>query len=1329
MSLEAEQRSTLNAERPSSAAVRGAKQLGLTSAAADGEGGSWRAAFGRRLGWVLAVGFLAAAMPAAWADTGSAVSPDFQIKLYGSMDPATIAGEVAIGTGSSDSQVFALDLRGVEGPSDLLLASESSCFEINLLGLDGGLSVAGTVFDAATGAPLPGAKVSAGGVVAVSGAGGGYLIEGLEMAEYTLVASKSGYVTATETVVVPPGGLIDRMLALQSAGASGTAPRVVALTSKYRSPTFFLEGAGLATSGFPVTFTASVDWAGHTPGRVEFVTGKGRFTVATTGTTASREFDMAADFAAGDLLRAVAVSTDGARSAEQVASVVVMPNPFATASSSVELDLDGDRFIYLFGLNLEFYHHDTGSERVPASIPVFGGQDVSVSYAPEVCCELGSDGRAQLGFAWGDADASGRFQAQSVRRNHDPVQLGRMMEELLAKGGVDLRRFPRASFGGILVHWFPVLGGELQYNARQRVWECRDVFGGLAGDAEAKYAWPLLVGSAPVFLKTTLQAPAEAAVNVVGIQPWSLEGAMAIPIHLQGGLAVNWDEMLAVESWAEGGLSFAFEWPGAGDPTTATLRIEVVAATHALLWTQEYPRCVWELDLSNPAGGGVCPGGGSEPVPFQPAPRDYLTASGYATFVPEAPGTGSTETRPGVGVTGPLQEQVFPQSEPAAASHGTNLFVAWLQDEPQRTRNNRTLAVFSRYDGRAWTAPEAIADDGTADFHPQLLAFRDGAVMAAWEDEGAELSDAASFEDMKVNLDVGAAFYDPTNRQWKAAPRFGSSQVFDRSPRLAGLVSDNVLLAWIASETTEPESVVARTNRLWSARWDGQTWSAPRSLATVPYPVLKCAMVYDGVDACWVASVDTDGDLQTLDDHELLRVSCHAGVWNDVEWLTRDQVPDDNPQLTFDRSGNVILAWLRDGEVSTVAQFDFSRRQIVRSEGEYSSNLADFRLAAARDGRLALVWAEPSDSHSDLWVMFHDPASQLWGRGKPMTADPETERGTAVAFLGTDTLMAVYDRTPPPTNRVSSLRTDLYLLRYRMAEDPALDPSGLEIVPANPTPGDVVRIRVPVVNRGDTPFSDVPVAFYAGDPANGGVEIGRVWMTEPIAPGETGAAELEWTVPVTTDPTTMCARVDPDQETNDADLDNNSACLETAKADLAIRSISWTRISGNQLAVTVRVANDGALASSAAILEVASDNPAVTNRFLQDVPALAPGETTDLTLVWDVTEWPDPFDVVAWLDGAQAVPDFDTDNNACRVRVQRVVEPLPVTFVGAQRLLSGLFRVTVMGPAAPDMSLEASDDLVHWTPVLSTNLPLNVIEWSDPGSAGLGQRFYRAVMP
>jgi len=80
-----------------------------------------------------------------------------------------------------------------------------------------------------------------------------------------------------------------------------------------------------------------------------------------------------------------------------------------------------------------------------------------------------------------------------------------------------------------------------------------------------------------------------------------------------------------------------------------------------------------------------------------------------------------------------------------------------------------------------------------------------------------------------------------------------------------------------------------------------------------------------------------------------------------------------------------------------------------------------------------------------------------------------------------------------------------------------------------------------------------------------------------------------------------------------------------------------------------------------------------------------------------------------------------------RVFFANVVLPAkPV--VTAATMSGGQFAFVVEGDAGTDYHVEASTNLIHWTPIFSTNSPALPFFWSDPAAAQWPVRFYRVML-
>ncbi len=73
--------------------------------------------------------------------------------------------------------------------------------------------------------------------------------------------------------------------------------------------------------------------------------------------------------------------------------------------------------------------------------------------------------------------------------------------------------------------------------------------------------------------------------------------------------------------------------------------------------------------------------------------------------------------------------------------------------------------------------------------------------------------------------------------------------------------------------------------------------------------------------------------------------------------------------------------------------------------------------------------------------------------------------------------------------------------------------------------------------------------------------------------------------------------------------------------------------------------------------------------------------------------------------------------------------PLTPPTLAFSRDASGLFRVQWQGNAGQTYRLDASTNLVDWISLLTTNAPGGRLDFTDPASATLPYRFYRAVAP
>jgi len=890
----------------------------------------------------------------------------------------------------------------------------------------------------------------------------------------------------------------------------------------------------------------------------------------------------------------------------------------------------------------------------------------------------------------------------------------------VASGQINPQILPQQKFGGITWYFYPELGGGWKYSTSAGGWQPNGAFAGLGTDISVSRTWPFLVGYVPMYAKLKAELAADATANLLQLSPLQLTGAVNVDPSLRGSLGVGISEILAAEGWVEGGANVDMQWPQAPGGTAASLYVKAGATLYYLIGHKDYSGLIW----SWPQVGSVQAryftvlSQQGEWKPLGRGYNDYPAKSAFGAR-PHKPlffGSGSGGANPEV-----LMSPAMPFADPNCSSVGTNCYMVFLEDNTNRASMNRTMAMFSLYNGTFWTLPIPVADDGTADFHPRILTFADGTAVAAWENEGKLQPDSATLGDMETNLEVSVAWLNPVATNWVSVQQMTTNGFLDRSPRLAGRTKDNVLLTWIANGASDPNGSGAAPNQIWSAKWDGSAWGVPQLAATVSNAVVKYDLVYDGTNGNLVMSVDTVSGSTNASGHELLRLAYQGGSWGALTALTSDQVPDDNPQMTLNSQGNVTLAWLKGGELSSVVNFNMVSRQVARTN-EYSSNLADFKLASSADGKRVLVWAEPSENNSDLYGMFYDPIFGAWGAPRQFTHDPQAEYGMTAVFCGTNELIAVYNRSMiSSTNSPDTSLADLAAFYYSVTEDLAMDSGSIYCEPPNPSRGAIVTLHGRVLNLGDRFETNVVVAFYQ-NVVQRSAEMGRVTLTNAVAPQGSNEVAFSFVMPDTAGPVSVFAVVDPDQTIADLSRSNNVARVDLGKPDIGIGSMSWSVVNSNLVAVTIHVANGGASSNGPVTLSLYLGSASGTLLFSQGIGGLAPGASLDLSFLWNVSGLPDNLSLFGVLTG----PGVSNNFGSASLTGQLGLSLAPPLWIGAsQYLTDGSFQMEVYGAEGRSYALQASTNLVSWMPILNfacTNTPTIIV---DAASKNYAHRFYR----
>ncbi|HEX6642494.1 MAG TPA: carboxypeptidase-like regulatory domain-containing protein, partial [Thermoanaerobaculia bacterium] len=664
-------------------------------------------------------------------------------------------------------------------------------------------TLSGTVFEGS--AKSGGAAITLGSRTTQTDGNGNYAFADVLPGAYPISVNKAGFSPITEQLTIPPKSGIKRDFSLTAIVKTGTIA-ITGLRSTFPGRRYYLSGIDNH-----VPFTASVDWAGHKPGTVAFNTPRRTFTANATSTndSARQVINVGAELNPCEKLTARATSIDGEKSGLKTAEFVMMsvPSifPLRTGPANFFHVVEGgDDFYYEMsaGSELDIFHSDTEipQRELPDEFPRLTGKLFALRFVPILTSSISSTGHADF-----DADfTNGSFEFFGKAVTLTPkIQMAGTFQD------------SRCSWG-----WTGYAGGTASME-----WESPHL---------RLPAFPLL------YVKARGKVELDALAHLDSFDPFRLEGAGTFKPRVGLDLGAGVDFIFAVAVRGEIGVDVDWQMPQTPRFPRADVVGDVRVGIYGLLHIESSAlHCQWSIrtgvggcnwNKSNSAGAVMAAGEGGPSL----VSRDYLQSANYAMFHGDREEVALESPQAGANVKlTALQTNVFPYSEPSLSTSGSRTRLSWLYDNPARSSVNRTEAVSAQWDGTRWDAPQAIADNGTADFHPNLISFDDGSALAAWEDVKTALPDSANRAQIASNLEVAVASFNPASRQWTSA-RLTTNAYVDRSPRIAAASATDAIAIWIANPRNDLEGRAGSPNDLYWVRWNGGAWSNPAKIATLP---------------------------------------------------------------------------------------------------------------------------------------------------------------------------------------------------------------------------------------------------------------------------------------------------------------------------------------------------------------------------------------------------------------------------------------------------------------------------------------------------------------
>jgi parallel beta-helix repeat protein len=714
---------------------------------------------------------------------------------------------------------------------------------------------------------------------------------------------------------------------------------------------------------------------------------------------------------------------------------------------------------------------------------------------------------------------------------------------------------------------------------------------------------------------------------------------------------------------------------------------------------------------------------------WQPSPRTYIT-KGYHRFASPSRSLGLQNARLTANqptINQMLVSDIYPQANPSLAVHKDgqgNAMLVWVYDDPAKPIMRGEEIVFSLWNGNTWSAPAPITSDTYFDSSPQVAFDGSGHALVVWE----RINDPALPPDVTLDTnftrksELMYAVYDLLSGVWTAPAPLTTNSSLDYSARLAPDRDGGVQLAWLESPSGDLLPPAGAFQMVNTRRWNGSNWSAQTTAVQAEGLIAYSLAAFSAAEATIVIARDSDALVETSGDQELFAFRWNGATWGSTDRITIDAVDDFNPTVLYSNTGVRRLVWLK-GEQLMLLEGDWSQPPTTTSITDSDALFLDSQVLADPDDNLTLLWQGQGAVGADIFYSVYDAGTQTWRLKDQLTNSQPLEKSMAPAYSANGELWIGYaqdeivfeERVISPTLTISDVatfgRTDLYLLRHQSGFDLSVTDVDLEVSEPNPQPGSTVVVSASLHNTGDFAITNAAVAFYLGDPLNGGVQIGNTQLvTQPLIAGAAYTFTTEVLLPSVVQKYTVFAVADPADAIAERNEINNIARRELLFPDLQINDVLVAYYPEQVAYPLAVIANTGALTATDFLVQFWADSLTGTMLLSSTIPILSPGATTAVTIAVDMRAQPigeRKLFVVA--DPENQIAEVDENNNSDRTMLRALPDltilagDVTTATVGGNMQIS--VRVNNQGVAASGaftVSVYAGDTVSDTNPVLWT---------------------------
>lgn len=493
--------------------------------------------------------------------------------------------------------------------------------------------------------------------------------------------------------------------------------------------------------------------------------------------------------------------------------------------------------------------------------------------------------------------------------------------------------------------------------------------------------------------------------------------------------------------------------------------------------------------------------------------------------------------------------QIYCQPQIESLGNG-NMIMLYIDDSAERSAENRTILMYSIYNGSEWSSPLPVMDDNTGDFAPQVVSDGNGGAHIIWQNMSSVLGDDIDVNDMAETIEIYYTHWNGTGFENTTAITHNNA-TYEYMHKIVES-EGNLAIIWIEN-TENVNSSANNTSSIYRRQFVNDTWQNTELIASGYSVISDVSSGYiNGVNVvAFSAGTDT-----STSGTENLEIYYYDGVL--LNQVTNDDIADSSVCILND-----ALIWTGGNAITRVPCNNLSAKTtLLDSSNNKISSLRTIETASSS----AILWTQSDNCTLSFYGMTIDSNGEF-SNIKPLHVDSGYINGWDACMLPSGQIEFLYCLVAEEGNSESGKPYGRIDLIQNTAND-FVDISVNSIVTyeGEILPGETLDVTATVTNNGSLPVSELNVRVLD---ENSSV-VTTTAVETAIPAGECAEVTVSVPLPQTISKTTYEVEVLP-VGNNDISMEDNTAVFTFGYGDISIENIDEIRVeNGRKLNVTVK---------------------------------------------------------------------------------------------------------------------------------------------------------------